>query len=100
MVRVMRGVLRRLLKGVLPSRRQDRLQQLEERVDRLVMRQMVGEVIFATATALVLRAVPDDPLCGKVILELRKAVSASASGHSDPCKNEFIALQLDEDVAG
>ena len=59
------------------SRRQDRLRRLEERLDRLVMRQLVGEVIFATATALVLRAVPDDRLRGKVILELRKAVSAS-----------------------
>jgi hypothetical protein len=94
---VMRGAWLRRLNRV--RTRQDRIQQLEERLDRLVMRQLVGELIFATATALVLREVPDDRLRGKVILELRKAVSASAKGHSDPRKNELVALQLDEDVA-
>jgi hypothetical protein len=75
-----------------------RRREIEDRLDRLVMRELVGETIFSTVTALVLRSV-DDHLRKKIMSELRKSVSSTAFSSSNPRLAEVAALQLEEDTA-
>jgi hypothetical protein len=56
-------------------------------------------MIFSTVTALVLRCVDDD-LRRKIMCELRKNISVSASSASNPRLAELAALKIEEDAAG
>jgi hypothetical protein len=72
-------------------RKKDRVKALEDRLDRVAIRQCVNEIMLATAVGFVLRSVGED-LRRQVMDELRKSVSASAS-------SEAIALEMDERAA-
>jgi hypothetical protein len=74
------------------SKRQDRrVDDLEKRLDRVAVRQVVSEVMLATAVGFVLRSL-DESLLRQLMDELRKNVSAAAS-------SETVALELEERAA-
>ncbi|WP_198164093.1 hypothetical protein [Bradyrhizobium jicamae] len=68
-----------------------RVEELEHRLDRVAIRQCVSEVMLATAVAFVLRAVGED-LLSRLMNELRKNVSATAS-------RQTVALEMEERAA-
>jgi hypothetical protein len=71
--------------------RDKRIDELEERLDRVAIRQVVSEVMLATTVGFVLRSL-DESLLRQLMGELRKNVSAAAS-------SETIALEMEERAA-
>jgi hypothetical protein len=73
------------------KQRKTRIEALEERLNRVAIRQCVNEVMLATTVGFVLRSVGED-LRKQVMNELRRSVSATAS-------NETVALEMEERAA-
>jgi hypothetical protein len=73
------------------KRRDKRTDELEARVDRVAIRQVVSEIMLATTVGFVLRSL-DESLLRQLMDELRRSVSAAAS-------NEVIALEMEERAA-
>jgi hypothetical protein len=65
-----------------------RIEDLEARLDRVAVRQVVGEVLFSAVTAFVIRAVPEE-LRRQLFHELRDLAHAS-------CSDDVVALQAEE----
>ena len=70
---------------------EDRVKALEERLDRVAIRQCVSELLLATTTGFVLRSVSED-LRTQILAELRRSVIATAS-------NAKVALEMEERAA-
>jgi hypothetical protein len=73
------------------KRKEAQIESLEDRLDRVAIRQVVSEVLLATTVGFVLRSVGED-LLRQLMDELRKSVSAKAS-------NETVALEMEERAA-
>lgn len=73
------------------KRRDKQIEELEARLDRVAIRQVVSEITLATTVGFVLRSL-DDSLLRQLMDELRSNVSVAASNHG-------FALEAEERVA-
>jgi hypothetical protein len=87
-----------MMTAVPASTASDPLQNLQDRYDRLAVRQLVSEVIFATTVGFVLRSANDD-LRAQLLEELRKSISVKAESFANPAKAELMALEMEEAAA-
>jgi hypothetical protein len=70
------------------------VEELERRLDRVAVRQVVSETLISTTAGLVLCAL-DESLRRSLIRELRQSVSATASAASAEMA-EALALEMEE----
>jgi hypothetical protein len=77
---------------------EDRVNALEDRFDRVAIRQCVNEAMLAATVGLVLRCIGDD-LRGQIIAELRKSARVDVRDFSDPAAAELAALAMEERYA-
>ncbi|MCK1679543.1 hypothetical protein IVA87_08725 [Bradyrhizobium sp. 147] len=70
------------------------MKSLEDRLDRVAIRQLVGEVMLSTSLGLVLRSVPD-ALRRELMRELRANVHVDASA-PDSGDVERLVLETEE----
>jgi hypothetical protein len=75
----------------MSTRREPRITAIEERLNRVAIRQVVSEVMLATTVGFVLRSVGED-LRKQILAELRKSVSATGP-------SENVALEMEEQAA-
>ncbi|MCK1753809.1 hypothetical protein IVA78_00860 [Bradyrhizobium sp. 137] len=70
------------------------MKSLEDRLDRVAIRQMVGEVMLATSLSMLLRSVPD-ALRRELMRELRANLHVDASA-PDAGQAERLVLETEE----
>ena len=73
----------------------DRVKALEDRLDRVAIRQVVSEIMLATAIGFVLRSVGEG-LRRDLVRELRANVRVDVRGFPDPDAAELAAIEMEE----